>query len=87
MAVPITPDQIAQLQSKVNKLVSDSDAATAATESSGQAHAALMQAQVDVVRADTDESAADAVVSDDLADLTAFVKTLVGTPPTGSPGK
>ena len=67
----ITTDQLAQLQQKLQTLVTDKADADAKTQASNQADTALAQAQATSNQARLDEQTADTKVSNDLLDLQA----------------
>jgi hypothetical protein len=86
--VPVTTDQLTQLQNLVGTLVADKTTADNATTASNNAHAALTSAQAAAANADTAEAAADGVVNVDLANLKAYIDGLVPPappPPTTPP--
>jgi len=78
MTVPITPDQVAALQAKVQKLVDDQADAVAKTLAGNDAKTALLHAQQASADADLAEANADALVSTDLNDLLSFISSITG---------
>ncbi len=78
MPVPVTAEQIAQLQALVATLVTDKATADQATQDSNEAHAALQKAQTDVGQKDTAEATADGQVNLDVASLQTFIAGLTG---------
>lgn len=72
----ITPDQLSQLQTLVNKLNTDKSAEDAATATSDKANTDLVTAQTAVAAATATEQAAMATVATDLQTLKAFVDGL-----------
>lgn len=75
--VPISTEQLEELQNLVGKLSEDKAAADDATAESSAAHIALQVAQADIVTKDAAEAKLDAVVSEDVVKLQAFIGTLL----------
>ncbi len=85
MPVPITDEQAAQLNAKVQALLSDKTAADSATAASNQAMSALTTAQQAAADANVAEATADGKVTADLQDLLSFVGSITGTTITSTP--
>ena len=90
MPVPITDQQAADLQAKVQTLLGDKTDADTKTAASNSAQSALTAAQQAAADANVAEATADGKVNADIQDLLAFVQALTGmpvtppTPPAGS---
>ena len=78
--VPISPDQLQQLQTKVAKLAADDGAYDTAKAASDAAATTLATAQADVAAKGATLTQAGGLVNADLADLQAFVNGLVNPP-------
>ncbi len=87
--MPITQDQLVQLQAKVATLVSDRGTADVKTAASNEADAASIAAAAVAAQARLDEASADHAVAADLTDLMLFVDNLAApvpiVPPTPAP--
>ncbi len=79
--MPITDAQLAQIQAKVAKLVTDKADADAKTQTSNQADTAAAASNALAAQAKLDEAAADALATTDLGDLASFIDSLVAPPP------
>jgi hypothetical protein len=79
--VPITSDQVRQLQVLVADLVDKKTAADQATAQSNQSQTALLQAQAQASQDTTAEAQADGAVNVSLGALQAFIDGLAGPQP------
>lgn len=78
--MPITDDQLAQIQAKVAALVADKADADEKTAASNAADTAAKTADAAAAQAKLDEAAADAKATADLTDLSQFIDSLVAPP-------
>lgn len=78
--MPITNEQLAAIQAKVAKLVTDKTDADSKTQASNAADTALATASATANQAKLDEAAADSLATSDLTDLSAYLDSLVAPP-------
>ena len=76
--MPVTNEDIQQLQAMVQVLVADKADADQKTQASNAADTAAQQAAAVAAQAKLDEAAADAKASQDLSDLRTFIDGLAG---------
>lgn len=74
--MPVTSEQLQQLQELVSQVVSDKSAADQATAASNKADTALASATSTANQAKLDESQADAKLTGDLSALATFINGL-----------
>jgi hypothetical protein len=80
-----TKEQIDKLKAIVDQLVTDQDAATAATAAANDAQTVATKAQADVTSTQSAEAVADGKVAADVQTLVAFAESLAATPPPPPP--